>query len=113
MRKKNKKKIKYNAFKVIFKYAKPFKKQLILLVILLLVTNLMSVFTGYTIGQGTELVTKNNFKLALVFFLLYVLVETTSYVGSRIVICFLNKYQIKICRKIGYDTYVKTLSLPA
>lgn len=113
MKKKNKKKIKYNAFKVIFKYAKPFKKQLILLVILLLVTNLMSVFTGYTIGQGTELVTKNNFKLALVFFLLYVFVETTCYVGSRIVICFLNKYQIKICRKIGYDTYVKTLSLPA
>ncbi len=112
-KKKEKKKIKLSAFKVLLKYAKNYKKRIIFFIGLLIVCNLVGILTGYLVGQGTEFVTKGNIKLSVIFLLAYILVEFISYCGSRTVTYFLNKYQISICRKISYDTYIKTMNLPA
>ena len=112
-KKKEKKKIKLSTFKILLKYAKNYKKRIIFFVTLLITCNLLGVFTGYLVGQGTEYVTKGNIKLSMYFLLAYILVEFITYCGTRAVTYFLNKYQINICRKISYDTYVKTMNLPA
>ncbi len=112
-KKKEKKKIKLSTFKVLLKYAKNYKKRIILCVCLLVLCNLFGILTGYLVGQGTEYVTKGSIKLAMIFLLSYILVEFISYCGGRAITYFLNKYQINMCRKISYDTYMKTMNLPA
>ena len=51
---KKKKKIKIKAFNIILGYAKEYKKRIIFFVFLLLITDLVGVFTGYFMGKGTE-----------------------------------------------------------
>ena len=115
MKKKNKKKPKINLdeYKVILKYAKEDKIKIIFACLALFILNTSSVFTGYFMGSSTEAITKGHIKMSLLFLGCYALIEICSNVGSSIATYFLNKYQIKISRKIGYDTYVKTMALPA
>ena len=115
MKKKSKKKPKINLeeYKVILKYAKEDKIKILIACLGLFILNTSSVFTGYFIGSSTEEITKGHLKMSLLFLLLYALIEICSNVGSSVASFFLNKYQIKISRKIGYDTYVKTMALPA
>ena len=115
MKKKSKKKSKINLeeYKVIFKYAKEDKIKILIACLGLFILNTSSVFTGYFIGSSTEEITKGHLKMSLLFLLCYALIEICSNVGSSVASFFLNKYQIKISRKIGYDTYVKTMALPA
>jgi ATP-binding cassette subfamily B protein len=115
MKKKSKKKSKINLeeYKVILKYAKEDKIKILIACLGLFILNTSSVFTGYFIGSSTEEITKGHLKMSLLFLLCYAAVEICSNVGSSVASFFLNKYQIKISRKIGYDTYVKTMALPA
>ena len=115
MKKKSKKKpkIKLDEYKVILKYAKEDKIKILIACLGLFLLNTSSVFTGYFMGASTESITKGHLKMSLIFLGCYALIEILCNVGSSVASFFLNKYQIKISRKIGYDTYVKTMSLPA
>ena len=112
-KKKKKSKIKFDEYKVLLKYAKPDKHRIILACLALFILNTTSVLTGYLIGSSTEEITKGHLKISLIFLGCYALVEIISNAGSTIATYFLNKYQIKISRRIGYDTYEKTMALPA
>ena len=110
---KKKKKIKIKAFNIILGYAKEYKKRIIFFVFLLLITNLVGILTGYFMGEGTEALTNGNYKYSFIFLSAFLLVELFTYCVGDMVTYFLNKYQIRICRKLSYDTYIKTLNLPA
>lgn len=113
MSKKEKSKIKLEEFKVLWKYAGKEKTKIVSLGLILLIFNIIAYSTGYLIGQATEQVTLGQIKTSITFLLLYGFVELIGSVGTNIVSYFINKYQIRISRKIGYDTYEKTMSLPA
>lgn len=113
MSKKEKSKIKLEEFKVLWKYAGKEKTKIVSLGLILLIFNIIAYSTGYLIGQATEQATLGQIKTSITFLLLYGFVELIGSVGTNIVSYFINKYQIRISRKIGYDTYEKTMSLPA
>ena len=95
--------------KPILKYFKKYKVALIFLSIIIFISNINYIFTGYLNGVAIEAVVSSNIKLALIYFILSVVVE----IGSRLAFYGMSKVQIMISRTIGYDTFKKVMSLPA
>ena len=110
---KAKKKKEGNSFKIFFGYLKQYKIKLIGISICIFLFNLSYILTGYLNGAAIESAINQNIESALFFLGIYFLIEIESEFINRVAYYFLSKIQIKISRKIGYDTYLKVMRLPA
>ena len=99
---------------VLIKLIKEEKGRLVLASFLIFLSGISEIFTGYLNGSAVEAITDNRLKAALVFLGIYFLLEITL---DGIVIHKANSvlYDIEnlLTRKLGFNTYVKALNLPA
>ena len=112
--KKKKKKNELKKFKTIWNLLKEDKKNLIISSILLVIASLATLPTGFLNGAATESITKYELKKAVtyltIYFLIVVLIEGVLYSFAS---SMLQKVESRLTRKLGYNTYIKALNLPA
>lgn len=105
---------KLKEFKPVLNLLKEDKKKFIFYCILLLLVESTSIFYGYLNGVAIESVTKLEIKKALFYLLIYFLYELLC---DGVLFVFasqgLEKLENKLSRRIGYETYKKTLMLPS
>ena len=81
---------------------------------IIFITELCTIFTGYLNGAAVESITKGVLKDAVVFlgiyFIIELLIEGYLYITAQSI---LLKIESKLTRKLGYETYRKSLNLPA
>lgn len=104
---------KSSLIKTLSVYFKPYKWHFIICSIVIFIANMTAITTGYLNGRAIESVINGVIKDALVCFLIYFIIEITIELLNRAVYYVLNKDQLIISRKIGFDTYKKVLKLPA
>ena len=100
-------------YKIIFNYFKKYKILLIVSSIVILLTNVNYIFTGYLNGAAIESIINNQVIDSVKFLLIYFILNVILDMVDRIVHFSLSKVQIKVSRQISYDTYKKVMSLPA
>ena len=90
------------------------KFKIILASIGIFIVELAGLFSGYLNGKAVEEITKSNLKLSLIYLLIYL--------GINVIFnCFvyqtcqseLQKVESLVTRRLGYNTYLKALDLPA
>lgn len=100
-------------FKLIFKLLKEEKKKLIIASIIIFIVELCEAAVGYLNGVAIEAVTHLLIKKSLIFlgiyFILSIFVEG---ILASIADSILLKVEEKLCRKMAYYTYQKSLNLP-
>ena len=90
------------------------KKKLIIASILIFISGIATIFTGYLNGAAVEAITNLEVKNALIFLGIYFLIEITL---DGIVVhtanSMLYKIESALTRKLGFFTYKKTIDLPS
>lgn len=101
-------------FKPLIKFIKEDINKLILASIIIFISGICDIFTGYLNGKVVESITQLEVKKSLIFLGIYFLVELTM---DGIVLhkanSILYKEESKLTRKLGFYTYKKALNLPA
>ena len=100
--------------KPLWNLVKEDKKSLILASILIFITELTSIFTGYLNGAAIESITEKLLVEAIIYLSIYFLLRIV--VDGIITIKasgMLQKTESKLTRKLGFNTYKKALDLPA
>lgn len=101
-------------FKPLIKFIKEDINKLILASIIIFISGICDIFTGYLNGKVVELITQLEVKKSLIFLGIYFLIELTM---DGIVLhkanSILYKEESKLTRKLGFYTYKKALNLPA
>lgn len=101
-------------FKPLIKLIKEEKGKLILASILIFITELSSIFTGYLNGAAVESVTLNKLNEAIIFLIIYLaIIIIIDGIIYNIASSMLQKIESKLTRKLGFNTYIKALNLPA
>lgn len=100
-------------YKTIFNYFKKYKVLLIVSSIIIFLTNLNYIFTGYLNGAAIESIIDNQISDSIKYLLIYFILNIILELVSRIIHFLLSKVQIKVSRTISYDTYKKVMCLPA
>lgn len=101
-------------FKTLFNFVKEYKTKLIIASIMIFISGICDIFTGYLNGGVVTEITKLNIKGALIYLGIYFAIEII--VGGVLIHVsnsILYKIESAITRKLGYYTYVKALNLPA
>ena len=101
-------------FKTLFNFVKEYKTKLIIASIMIFISGICDIFTGYLNGGAVTEITKLNIKGALIYLGIYFAIEII--VGGILIHVsnsILYKIESAITRKLGYYTYVKVLNLPA
>lgn len=101
-------------FKTLFKFVKEYKTKLIIASIMIFISGICDIFTGYLNGGAVTEITKLNIKGSLIYLGIYFAIEII--VGGILIHVsnsILYKIESAITRKLGYYTYVKALNLPA
>ena len=101
-------------FKTLFNFVKEYKTKLIIASIMIFISGICDIFTGYLNGGAVTEITKLNIKGALIYLGIYFAIEII--VGGILIHVsnsILYKIESAITRKLGYYTYVKALNLPA
>ena len=101
-------------FKTLFNFAKEYKTKLIIASIMIFISGICDIFTGYLNGGVVTEITKLNIKGSLIYLGIYFAIEII--VGGILIHVsnsILYKIESAITRKLGYYTYVKALNLPA
>ena len=101
-------------FKTLFNFVKEYKTKLIIASIMIFISGICDIFTGYLNGGAVTEITKLNIKGALIYLGIYFAIEII--VGGILIHVsnsILYKIERAITRKLGYYTYVKALNLPA
>lgn len=101
-------------FKTLFNFVKEYKNKLIIASIMIFISGICDIFTGYLNGGAVTEITKLNIKGALIYLGIYFAIEII--VGGILIHVsnsILYKIESAITRKLGYYTYVKALNLPA
>ena len=105
---------KLRKFLPLWNFIKEDKWKLLFASIIVFITELSRILTGYLNGSAVEAITKGLLKNALVYFLIYfsieLFVEGYIYLTGQSI---LLKLENKLTRKLGYETYRKALNLPA
>lgn len=104
---------KLKEFKPIINLLKEDKWKFILFCSLLFIIEAGSILEGYLNGAAVESITKLNLKSALIFLGIYFIYEVLYSVFHVLSENGLVKLESKLSRKIGYETYAKSLNLPA
>ena len=101
-------------FKPLIKLIGEDKKKLVLASILIFISGVAEICTGYLNGAAVEAITELHVKSALIYLGIYLLIELTL---DGCVVHFANSILYKIesalTRKLGFFTYKKALDLPA
>ena len=100
--------------KPLMKLIKEEKGKIIFASVLIFVAGLTEIFYGYLNGQAIEEITKLNLKNALIILGIYFIFDV--FVGVVVEVsanAMLRKVESKLTRKLGFNTYVKALNLPA
>ena len=101
-------------FKPLLKLVKEDLNKLIFASIIIFMSGICEVFTGYLNGKVVEEITKLDIKNALIFLVIYFVLEITM---DGIVLHYANsilyKEESKLTRKLGFYTYKKALCLPS
>ena len=90
------------------------KGKLILASIIIFVSGIADIFTGYLNGAAVEAITKLDINAALLYLLTYFVIEITF--GGCLVHTansILYKIESSLTRKLGFNAYKKALNLPA
>ena len=101
-------------FKTLFNFVKEYKTKLIIASIMIFISGICDIFTGYLNGGAVTEITKLNIKGSLIYLGIYFAIEII--VGGILIHVsnsILYKIESAITRKLGYYTYVKALNLPA
>lgn len=90
------------------------KKRLIIASILIFLSGIAEIFTGYLNGAAVEAITNLQLKKAIIFLIIYFVIELTLD-GSLLHIAksMLYKVESSLTRKLGFFSYKKALDLPA
>lgn len=101
-------------FKPLIKLLGEDKKRLIIASILIFISSISEIFTGYLNGAAVEAITNIEIKKSLIYLGIYFVIEVLlkggiSHIGDSI----LYKVESALTRKLGYFTYKKALNLPA
>ena len=105
---------KFKEIKPLMKLIKEEKGKIIFASILILLGGLTEIFYGYLNGLAIEEVTKLNIDKALIVLGIYFIFDV--FVGVVLNVCansILYGVESKLTRKLGFNTYVKALNLPA
>lgn len=100
--------------KPLMKLIKEEKGKIIFASILIFIAGLTEIFYGYLNGQAIEEITKLNLNNALIILGIYFIFDV--FVGVVLEVsanAMLRKVESKLTRKLGFNTYVKALNLPA
>ena len=101
-------------FRPLLKLVKEDLNKLIFASIIIFMSGICEVFTGYLNGKVVEEITKLDIKNALIFLVIYFVLEITM---DGIVLHYANsilyKEESKLTRKLGFYTYKKALCLPS
>lgn len=100
-------------FKLVLNYFKKYKVLLIVSSIIIFLTNVNYIFTGYLNGAAIESIVNNQVMDSIKFLLVYFILNIILDLVGRIIHFSLSKVQIKVSRQISYDTYKKVMCLPA
>ena len=105
---------KLKEFIPLINFVKEKKFKIIFASICIFLIELAGLSTGYLNGMAVEEITKNNLKLALIYLAVYLVISLIFDVFMRqCANASLQKVESEITRKLGYNTYVKALDLPA
>lgn len=105
---------KLKEFKPLIRLVKKDIKRIIFASIIIFLSGISEIFTGYLNGRIVETITKLEIKQSLIYLAIYFLLELT--IGGIIVHkanSILYKEESKLTRKLGFETYKKALNLPA
>ena len=90
------------------------KKRLVLASILIFMSGIAEIFTGYLNGAAVESITNLELKLAIIYLGIYFFIEITlDGVVRHFANSLLYKIESALTRKLGFFTYKKALNLPA
>ena len=114
MKKTNKKK-KQNlkSLSVMLKYLKPYRFKVIVLTLIIFISELCFVATGYLNGKSVEELTLGNIKLAVLFMLAYGAIEMFGSLIWNFSSNALSRMQTTAAHKMTEDVYLKIMYLPA
>lgn len=105
---------KLKEFKPLIRLVKKDIKRIIFASIIIFLSGISQIFTGYLNGRIVETITKLEMKQSLIYLAIYFLLEL---ILDGIVIhkanSILYKEESKLTRKLGFETYKKALNLPA
>lgn len=105
---------KLKEFKPLIRLVKKDIKRIIFASIIIFLSGISEIFTGYLNGRIVETITKPEIKQSLIYLAIYFLLEL---ILDGIVIhkanSILYKEESKLTRKLGFETYKKALNLPA
>ena len=101
-------------FKPLWKLIKEDRKKLMLASILIVISGVSEIFSGYLNGAAVEAITKMNLTLSITFLGIYLLMEIilNDFLGTT-AFSMLRTVESKLSRKLGYKTYKKALNMPA
>lgn len=101
-------------FKPLIKLIGKDKKRLIIASILIFISSISEIFTGYLNGAAVEAITNIEIKKSLIYLGIYFIIEILLKGGiSHVADSMLYKIESALTRKLGYFTYKKALNLPA
>ena len=104
----------FKEFRPLIKLIGQDKVKLILASILIFISGIADIFTGYLNGAAVEAITNLELKASLIYLGIYLIMELTLD-GSVLHIAnsMLYKLESALTRKLGFFTYKKALDLPA
>lgn len=101
-------------FKPLIKLIKEEKNKLIIASIIIFLSGIAEIFTGYLNGRAVEEITKLNVKDSLIYLGIYFILEITmDGYFLHLANSMLYKVESALTRKLGFFTYKKALNLPA
>ena len=113
MKKANKKKKNLKNLSIMLKYLKPYRFKVIVLTLIIFVSELCFVATGWFNGKSVEELTLGNVKLAIIFMLCYGAIEMFGSLIWNFSSNALSRMQTSAAHKMTEDVYLKIMYLPA
>ena len=100
--------------KPLIRLVKEEKVRLIIASVIIFLSGISEIFTGYLNGKAVEAITKLEIKNALLYLAIYFVIELTfDGIFLHKANSILYKVESLMTRKLGFYTYQKALQLPA
>ena len=104
----------FKEFKPLWNYVKDEKVRIIFATIFIFIVEIGNTFSGYLNGQVVESITKLEIKRSLIFLAIYFTINLLiDGVLNMRAWSMLQKVENKVSRRLGFNTYKKSLDLPS
>lgn len=97
----------------LWKLIKEDKKKIIISSTFIFIVGVLEVYFGYLSGLAIEEITNLHFKKAMLILAIYFTLDVVVHIINTYCIATLEKVESKLTRKLGFETYKKSLNLPA